>query len=414
MSEAVITGIGVVSPVGVGVPAYWEATLAGRLGIDRISRFDPSGYTVKLAGEVRGFDAAGVPPRVRAQTDRMTHFALAAADDALADAGLTADDLAALPEYELAVVTADSSGGAEFGQRELEKLWREGPRSVGAFMSVAWFYAATTGQLSIRYGLRGACGVVATEQAGGLDALGSARRQLRRGGARLVLSGGTDASLSPAGLVAQMANQRMSGGTRPHDAYLPFDARARGYVPGEGGAILVVEDAEAARARGAPRVYARISGYAATFDPPPHTRRPPTLRRAIEFALADAGIEPGEVDAVFADAYGVPALDRHETEALSAVFGAHAVPVTAPKTMTGRLYAGAGALDTVSAVLAMRDSLIPPTVNVRPPDGHPLDLVLDQPRRAPVRCALVVARGYGGFNAAVVLHSVSTMEGATR
>ncbi|MCW6009762.1 ketosynthase chain-length factor [Micromonospora sp. CPCC 205371] len=414
MSEAVITGIGVVSPVGVSVPEYWEATLAGKLGIDRISRFDPSGYTVKLAGEVRGFDAAGVPARVRAQTDRMTHFALAAADDALADAGLTADDLAALPEYELAVVTADSSGGAEFGQRELEKLWREGPRSVGAFMSVAWFYAATTGQLSIRYGLRGACGVVATEQAGGLDALGGARRQLRRGGARLVLSGGTDASLSPAGLVAQMANERMSGGTHPHDAYLPFDARARGYVPGEGGAILIVEDAEAARARGAPHIYARISGYAATFDPPPRAHRPPTLRRAIDLALADAGIEPGEVDVVFADAYGVPALDRHEAEALSAVFGAHAVPVTAPKTMTGRLYAGAGALDTVSAVLAMRDGLIPPTVNVRPPDGHPLDLVLDRPRRAPVRCALVVARGYGGFNAAVVLHSVSTMEGATR
>jgi act minimal PKS chain-length factor (CLF/KS beta) len=296
-------------------------------------------------------------------------------------------------------------------------------------MAVAWFYAATTGQLSIRYGLRGACGVVATEQAGGLDALGAARRQLRAGGARLVLAGGTDASLSPAGLVAQMANERMSTAARPAEAYLPFDGRARGYVPGEGGAMVVVEDADAALARGAPGAYARISGYAATFDPPPGSGRPATMRRAIDLALADAGVAPGEVDAVFADAYGVPALDRVEADAIAAVFGAHAVPVTAPKTMTGRLYAGAGALDAVSAALAMRTGVIPPTVNVRPPEGLPLDLVVDRPRPARVRCALVLARGYGGFNAAVVLRAMPpgwggtgaaseapphTMEGATR
>ncbi|TVL88159.1 ketosynthase chain-length factor [Streptomyces sp. SAJ15] len=405
--ETVVTGLGVVAPTGTGLDAYWATTLAGKSAVDRIQRFDPSGYTTQLAGEVRDFDEAAaadhVPARLLAQTDRMTHFAFAAAAMALADAGA---DPADFPEYEMAVVTANSSGGVEFGQRELEKLWSGGPLRVSAYMSVAWFYAATTGQLSILHGMRGPCGLIATEQAGGLDAVGHARRQLR-GGARLALTGGTDAPLSPACMVAQLATGRLSRVADPTAAYLPFDARAGGHVPGEGGAIMVLERREDALRRGVDRLYGEVAGYAASFDPPPGSGRAPTLRRAVEAALTDARIGPDEVDAVFADGAGVPALDRAEAAALVAVFGPRGVPVTVPKTATGRLYAGAAALDVATALLALDDQVIPPTVHVLdPPAGAPpLDLVRGAPRETPLRHVLVVARGYGGFNAAVVLRA---------
>ncbi|MFC5827932.1 ketosynthase chain-length factor [Nonomuraea insulae] len=400
MSAAVVTGIGVMAPNGLGAEDYWAATLAGKSGIDVISAYDVSGFPVRLAGEVKGFDPVErVPKRLRAQTDHMTHLALAATDEALADAGV---DPAGLSEYTMSVITANSSGGTVFGQRELQKLWAKGPLYVGAYMSVAWFYAATTGQLSIRHGMRGPCGVIAAEQAGGLDAVGHARRQLRLG-SRLVVTGGTDASLSPAGLTAQIATRLLSRGDDPATAYLPFSAGARGYVPGEGGAILIVEDAAAVTRR----PYGRIAGYAATFDPPPGSPRPPTLRRAIESALADAMVTPDGVDVVFADAYGVPELDAAEAAALREVFGPRRVPVTAPKTMTGRLYAGGAALDLATALLAIRDQVIPPTVNVAEPlPAYELDLVCGEPREARLRTALVVARGYGGFNAAAVVRDI--------
>jgi minimal PKS chain-length factor (CLF/KS beta) len=396
---AVITGLGIVAPNGLGAPAYWSSTLTGRHGLGPITRFDPGTYPVRIAGEVAGFAASDyVPSRVIVQTDRWTHLGLAAADMALADAAVTTT---ALPEYEMAVVTASSSGGTEFGQREMVKLWGRGPEFVGAYQSIAWFYAATTGQISIRHGMRGPCGVIATEQAGGLDALGHARR-LVRDGIRLVVTGGTDASLCPYGLVAQLSSGVLSQRADPDRAYVPFDVAACGYVPGEGGALLIVEDAEAAADRGAPRIYGEISGYAAAFDPPPGSGRPPALARAIENALEDAGAQPDEVDVVFADAMAVPGLDASESDAIAGIFGSAAVPVTAPKTMTGRLYAGGAALDVATALLAMRDGVIPPTIGISTP-AYDLDLVRAGSRHLPIRCSLVLARGFGGFAAAMIL-----------
>ena len=279
-------------------------------------------------------------------------------------------------------------------------------RSVSAYMSIAWFFAATTGQLSIRHKLRGHCGVVVSEQAGGLDAIGHGRRILRQQH-RMTLVGGTESAMSPAGIVAQIPTGNLSRHSDPNRAYLPFDTNASGYVPGEGGAILVVETEDGAGERKAEQRYGEVAGYAATFDPRPGSGRPPTLRRAAELALADAQVRPDEVDVVFADASGVPRFDRAEADAISGIFGARGVPVTAPKTMTGRVYAGAGALDTATALLAMRDRVIPPTVNVTElADGCELDLVLDEPRQARVRTALVLARGHGGFNSALVLKAL--------
>ncbi|MGW5383202.1 ketosynthase chain-length factor [Nocardia sp. NPDC003963] len=398
MTATVVTGLGVAAPTGLGVEQYWSATLAGRRGIRPITRFDPSSYPSRLAGEITGFAAEDhLPGRLLPQTDRMTRLALVTADRSFADAGVTP---AELPDYAAGVITASSSGGFEFGQNELRALWSRGGEYVSAYQSFAWFYAVNSGQISIRNGLRGPSSVVVSDQAGGLDAVAQARRQIRRGTA-LVMAGGVDASICPWGWVAQLAGGGLSTVDDPDRAYLPFDSAASGYVPGEGGALLVLENAEHAARRNAPRIYGVIAGHASTVDPRPGGG-PPGLRRAIELALRDASAEPADIDIVFADAAGSAALDAVEAQALIAIFGPDGVPVTAPKTMTGRLYSGAAPLDLAAAFLSIRDGVIPPTVGTTLATAYRLDLVTE-PRRAPVHTALVLARGAGGFNSAMVV-----------
>ncbi|MDH6542250.1 ketosynthase chain-length factor [Streptomyces sp. SPB4] len=399
----VVTGIGVTAPNGLGTEAWWAAVLRGESGIRPVERFDTAQYPAKLAGEVPGFDAAAhIPGRLLPQTDHMTRLALTAADEALADAGV---DPAELPDFSAGVITASSAGGFEFGQKELQALWSQGGQYVSAYQSFAWFYAVNTGQISIKNGLRGPSGVIVSEQAGGLDAVAQARRQLRKG-LRVVVTGGVDSSLCPWGWAAHLAGGELSTSEDPARAFLPFSAEADGHVVGEGGALLVLEDAAAAEARGA-GVYGAIAGYASTFDPAPGSGGAPRLRAAAELALRDAGLTPADVDVVFADAAGRRTADREEAEALAGLFGAHAVPVTAPKTMTGRLAAGGASLDLAAALLGLRDQVIPPTVNAgAPADDCPIDLVTEVRRPGPLRTALVLARGRGGFNSAVVVRAV--------
>ncbi|MGZ2355343.1 ketosynthase chain-length factor [Streptomyces sp. 372A] len=400
-ATAAVTGIGIAAPGGVGTETWWSAVLRGHRAIGPVTRFDASGYPAVLAGEVTGFeDAAHVPSKLLPQTDRVTRLALAAAAEAITDADI---DPSALPEYGMGVVTANGAGGFEFGQRELQELWSKGSRYVGAFQSFAWFYAANSGQISIRHGLRGPSGVVVSEQAGGLDAMAQARRQLRKGGLA-VLTGGFDATVCPWGFTAHLAAGGLSTRRDPAGAYLPFSADASGHVVGEGGALLVVEDGDAAHARGA-RVLGTVEGCAATFDPAPG-RGAPRLLDAARLALADAGVDAADVDVVFADAAGNRDADRAEAAALTALFGPYGVPVTAPKSLSGRLGSGGSALDLAAALLALRDQVVPPGAPVgRLADDCPVDLVTGAPRPARLRHALVLARGRGGFNAAAVVRA---------
>ncbi|WNZ06341.1 ketosynthase chain-length factor [Streptomyces sp. 11x1] len=398
-TSVVVTGLGVAAPNGLGVQDYWAATLSGKHGLGRVTRFDPSNYPSRLAGEIPAFVAENhLPSRLLPQTDRVTRLALVATDWALKDAGA---DPEAFAEFDMGVITASAAGGFEFGQGELQNLWSRGSQYVSAYQSFAWFYAVNSGQISIRNGMKGPAGVVVSEGAGGLDAVAQARRQIRKG-TPLIVTGALDASLCPWGWVAQLTTGKLSTSDEPARAYLPFDRDARGYVPGEGGAILITEDAHSARARGA-KIYGEIAGYGATIDPRPGSGRPPALRKAVEIALADAGADPGDVDVVFADGAGDAAGDLTEARALNDVFGQRGVPVTVPKTMTGRLYSGGAPLDLAAALLSMQDGLIPPTVHSDPCTDYGLDLVLGRPRPAEVRAALVLARGNGGFNSAMVL-----------
>ncbi|WP_051114775.1 ketosynthase chain-length factor [Actinokineospora enzanensis] len=397
----VITGLGVLAANGIGVEEYWAAVLSGESGLAEITRFDPAGYSAKLAGQVDA-DFSALPNRLMPQTDHMTRLALLAAAEAFEDADV---DPHQLPEYAAGVITGASAGGFEFGQRELEALWSKGGEYVSAYQSFAWFYPVNSGQISIRHALRGASGTVVAEQAGGLDALGKARRNIRTG-TDLMVAGAVDGSLCPWGWLCQIRSGRLTDATDPAAAFLPFDRRAAGHVPGEGGALLIMEHPEHVARRGVDpvhEVHGVLAGHSATFDPAPGSDAPSGLRRAIEQALRDAGISPREVDVVFADGAGVPHLDAAEATAIAEVFGPRGVPVTVPKTMTGRLLAGGGPLDVATALLSIRDGVIPPTVNIERPAGHPIDLVRDTPRETPLTTALVLARGHGGFNSAVVV-----------
>ncbi len=406
MSRIVITGIGVVAPNGGNAKRYWAALQEGRSAIKRIRRFDPSPYATQLAAEVEDFEPDEfVPKQIQVQTDRWTWMALAAGQMAMDDASFNPADY---DPFRTSVVTASSSGGNEFGQREIQSLWSKGPIFVGAYQSIAWFYAASTGQISIKHGVKGPNGVVVTEGAGGLDALQHSRRTIRRG-VDAVICGGTEAPICPYALVCQMRNGMLSTATDPDEAYRPFDVRANGYVPGEGGAMMIVERLEHAQQRGVPQIYAEIAGYGATHDayhpskPAPDGRQ---LARAIRLALRESAIQPAEVDVIFLDAMGTPDHDLLEAQAIREVFGEHAtqVPATAPKTMVGRLYSGGAALDVATASMAIRSKCIPPTINIEQPrKGCELDFVIGKSKAREINHALLIARGFGGFNSAMVL-----------
>ncbi|MQS34901.1 ketosynthase chain-length factor [Streptomyces katsurahamanus] len=405
--RSVITGIGVIAPNGIGADVFWKSTHEGISVLDRVSREGCERLPLKVGGEVRDLEPATlVEERFLVQTDRFTHFAMAAADLALADARLGRADYADSP-FSVGVVTASGSGGGEFGQRELQALWGKSSRFVGPYQSIAWFYAASTGQISIRGGFKGPCGVVCSDEAGGLDVFAHAAGAIERG-TDAMIAGSAEAPLAPYSVVCQLGYEDLSTSDDPTRAYRPFTADACGFVPAEGGAMLVVEEESAALLRGA-RPRAWLAGHAATFTGPsrwPESRE--GLARAIQGALRSARCAPEEVDVVFADALGVPAADRAEALAITDALGAHGrrVPVTAPKTGIGRAYCGGPVLDVAAAVMAMEHGVVPPTPNVFDV-CHDIDVVTGKARRAPLRTALVLSRGLMGSNSALVLRSAA-------
>ncbi|MFD9397120.1 ketosynthase chain-length factor [Streptomyces sp. NPDC060000] len=406
--RAAVTGIGVVAPNGASTETFWKSTREGISVLDRVTREGCEHLPLRVAGQVRDFDpAAAIEERFLVQTDRFTHFAMAAADLALDDAQLHRPETDAAP-FSVGVVTAAGSGGGEFGQRELQQLWGKGSRFVGPYQSIAWFYAASTGQISIRRGFKGPCSVVAADEAGGLDALAHAARAVRRG-TDVIVAGATEAPIAPYSVVCQLGYAELSTVDDPTRAYRPFTSAACGFVPAEGGAMVVVEAESAARARGA-RVRARLVGHAATFTGASRWKESREgLAQAVRGALAEADCAPEEIDVVFADALGVPEADRAEALAIADVLGAHGtrVPVTAPKTGIGRGYCAAPLMDVAAAVLAMEHGVIPPTPNVFD-ICHDLDLVTGRARAAEVRTALVLSRGLMGSNSALVLRHGAT------
>lgn len=405
--EAVITGIGVVTPAGIGKEQFWAGVSSAQSFITPITRFDTTKFASKVAGTISDFVPSDyIDPRIIAQTDRWTHFDLTCAKAALADAHL---DLAQEDATRVAAVFAAGTGGNEFGQKQLHLCWEQGRgiRYVSAYQSIAWFYAASIGQVSIATGIRGYGRNICAEAAGGLIALAHAAKIIEQGICDVVVVGGSEASVAPYAFACHQASGLISTETGEFP-YRPFDATRSGTIIGEGGAVFCVESKQHAQRRDA-HVYAEIAGSGQSFDGI-QSREPASdgreYGRAMAQALTSAQVTTADIDWVVCDGLGTREGDLGEFRALQSVFGTDlaGIPASAPKSMIGRLFNGASTVDVAMALLGMEADTILPTVGYTQPDAECLlDCVPNTPRSANLQNILVGARGFGGFNAALVL-----------
>ena len=407
MARAVITGIGAVTPVGLSAPETWASLLAGRSGVRPLTRFDASGFPVRNAADVQGFDPLTAMPRKRARrTARFAQLAIAAAKEALADARLP--PLGEITDR-FGVTIATALGGLEVIDEEAPRLFGGAPARVTPFLLPMLLANMASSAVSIQFGLRGPSNTPVGACASGTISLMEARRWIEAGEADYVLAGGAEGGLTPTVWAALCALGALS--TRndaPEKASRPFDRDRDGFVYGEGAVVFVVERDDLARTREA-GVYAELAGAAMTSDAYHETAPQPegeAAALAIRRALADAHAGPDEVDLIVA--HGTPLNDTAETRAIKHALGrrARAVPVTAPKSMVGHLIGAAGSLAALVGVLAIRDGRIPPTINLENPDPDcDLDYVPRRARRAVVRLALANAFGFGGQNCVVAVRA---------
>ena len=404
-----VTGLGLVTPLGVGAEANWQNALAGKSGLGRPSERLHPDLPVRVVGEVRDFDPTDfILKKLMVRSDRNTHFAFAACQEAMADAGIDPED-ESLDKTQVGLVFASNYGGLSYYLDNLERLHQKGPSFVSAYMATAWIPSASVGQLSILYGFTGYSKTLINDSAGGLDAVGAGYAAIKRGDSDIIIAGGFEAALADAAMVCLASyGDICRDSDEPETSYRPFDTDRRGIVVAEGGAIVLLEEMERAQSRGA-HIYAEVTGFAQTSDAV-HLQRfaedGEQYARAMKLALGMGGVEPGDVDYVCADGRAIEEADRSEARAiLRGLDGRGAeVPVSAPKSMTGNTLAGAGTIDTAFAALALREGAVPPTVNIDEQDPElGLNIVANEPLRTELATALVLARGTGGVNSALVL-----------
>lgn len=404
--RALITGIGMVTPIGNTTEEFWRNLISGVSGAGRITLFDPTGFEVEIAMEVKGFDPkAYMEPKAVRRTDRFTHFAAAAAAMAMEDADLTITPAEA---DGTAVVFNTGAGGFRWLQDESVALHTRGPGRVSPFTVPALMANMAACHLSMTYGIRGPVITSIAACASGVQAMVDALRLIRSGEAEVVLAGSAEAGVVPVAIAA-MGNigalSRRNG--EPEKASRPFDRDRDGFVMGEGGGAMVIETEGHARRRGA-RVYAELVGGATTGDAYNVTAPDPAgygAALAMTRALQSAGLHPEEVDYVCAHGTGTPLNDVSETRSIKKVFGEHAyrLMVSSPKSMVGHLMGAAGAVSAAACVLAIRDSVVPPTINLDNPDPEcDLDYVPHVARRHEVNVAIANGFGFGGQNAVAV------------
>ena len=410
MERVLITGIGTVNPLGLDAPSTWEAMLAGRSGIDTIAAFDPSPFPVRIAGEVRGFDPEAVASRKDARRmDRSVLFAVAATDEAVADAGLDALD----PER-TGVVVGSAIGGVAIIEEQQRVLMEKGPGRVSATFLPNCLVDTATSYIATKLGVVGLNFAVVSACATGSHAIGEAAELIKRGRADVIVAGGTEACVTPLVLAGFCQMQALAArNDDPAAASRPFDRGRSGFVVSEGAAVVVVESESHARSRGA-KVYAEVAGYGASNDAY-HVATPHPESRGVIHMFADAmrsaRTAPEEVGYVNAHGTGTPLGDPAETQAIRQAFGAHAdkLAVSSTKSMTGHLFGAAGALETIASALALRDQVLPPTINLEDPDpACDLDYVPLKTREASFEVAISNSMGLGGHNGAVVLRRFSS------
>lgn len=404
--RVVVTGLGLVTPLAHTVAETWAALLAGQSGVDYIRKFDTEKFSVKFAAEVKNFDPLKfVEKREARKMGSFIHYAIAASDEAMRDSGLVIND-----ENADNIGTYIGSGIGDFWaiEREHEKLLKDGPHRVSPFFIPSAIVNLAAGQVSIRHGAKGPNSATATACAAGAHAIGDSFRLIQRGDADAMICGGAESAITPMS-VAGFASMRALS-TRnddPQRASRPFERDRNGFVIGEGAGLLVLEELEQARRRGA-RIYAEIVGYGMTSDAF-HITMPDEnasgVSRVIQRTLRDAGVTPDVVDYINAHGTSTPYNDKFESLAIKKTFGAHAykLAVSSTKSMTGHLLGAAGGIEAAFTVLALQQGILPPTINyVNPDPDCDLDYVPNEPRRTDVRYALSNNFGFGGTNAALL------------
>jgi 3-oxoacyl-[acyl-carrier-protein] synthase II len=405
MRRVAVTGLGAVTPVGNDAPSTWRAAVAGESGVDFIRSFDADGFPVRIAAEVKDFDPSSVAtPREVRKLDRNVLLALGAAREAVADAGLNGFDPA-----RVGIVLGSAIGGFLGIMEQAEVLRARGADRVSPNFLPNVLVDSASGQVAISLGIRGPNYAVVSACATGSHAVGEGAELIRRGDADAVLAGGTEACMHPLILAGFCAMRGLvAEEEHPPRASRPFDATRAGFVMGEGACVLVLEELEAARRRGA-EVYAEVLGYGASNDahhmaqPDPESVGVAEMMRA---ALARTGVEPSRVGYVNAHGTSTPLGDAAETKALKDVFGDHAysLAVSSTKSVMGHCFGAAGAIEAMMCVLALRDGVLPPTINYENPDPScDLDYVPNEAREAQVDVALSNAMGLGGHNGCVLL-----------
>ena len=409
-NRVVITGIGVITPIGTGRETFWQALLAGKNGIERISRFDAADYGTQIAGEVRDFDpAAYIDKKEAKRMDRYAQFALAASAMAMEDAAL---DLEKEDRERIGTYIGSGIGGIETMHAQYEKLFAKGPRMISPFfipMMIANMAAAHT---AIAFHLHGPSSCNVTACATGTNCIGDAFRVLQAGAADVMLAGGTEASISQAAVAGFVSMKALcvDHNDDPAHASRPFCKGRSGFVMGEGAGVVVLETLAHAEKRGA-KIYAEVAGYGINSDayhitsPAPHGE---FQAKCMALAIQDAGMTPEDIDYVNAHGTSTHMNDLGETEACKTVFGTRAkeVPVSSIKSMTGHLLGAAGGVECIATALAVQNDMLPPTITFTEPDleeGLDLDYVPNESRAHTVRAAISNNFGFGGHNACLVL-----------
>ncbi|MDC4224822.1 MAG: beta-ketoacyl-ACP synthase II [Candidatus Manganitrophus sp.] len=403
--RVVVTGLGAVTPLGVGVEKTWKALLSGESGVGRITRFDPTDYPCQIAAQVNDFNPADyIDGKEIKKMDTFIHYAMAGGQMAMDDSGLKVT-----PENaeRVGVYVGSGIGGLNAIEAWHKVLLEKGPKRVTPFFIPMSIINLAPGQLAIRFGAKGPNSCAVTACATGNNCIGDAFRMIQRGDADAMIAGGTEAAITPLSVAGFSSSRALS--TRnddPKRASRPFDKDRDGFVLGEGSGILVLEELESARRRGA-RIYAEIIGYGMSADAY-HITAPSEegegAARCMRLALKDAGIQPHEVSYINAHATSTMA-DAIETRAMKTVFGEAIgrIPISATKSMTGHLLGAAGGIEAVFSILAIRDGILPPTINLDNPDPLcDLDYVPNQARKADVNVALSNSFGFGGTNATVI------------
>lgn len=403
--RVVITGCGALTPLGLDPDTFWDGLIAGKSGVDRITRFDPDGYATTIAAELKGFDPDQFLDRKEARRmDRFSQYGVAAARQALQQAELVINDQNA---SRVGVMVGSGSGGLDMIQQQYQRVLEQGPNRLSPYLAPAMLANMACGEIAIAVGAKGPSAAVVTACATGSTCIGEAMRAIRYGVAEVMLAGGTEAPITPLGLAAFSKIRALSRrNEEPTRASRPFDRDRDGFVAGEGAGVVVLEEAEHALRRGAP-ILAELVGYGTSTDAYHITSPDPQGSGAVaamKTGLADAGLAPTAIDYINAHGTGTPLNDRIEVQAIKDLFDSHVtqIPISSIKSMIGHLLGAAGAVELIASIMALRDGVIPPTINCDHPEEE-MDFTPHHPRKKQVHIAMSNSFGFGGHNVSLIV-----------